>query len=98
MTQYNSLNVKLSNLQLQVTNIRKAFANFLSTDVNLWKAQLSKMIQSGGFPGIILGPILQTGLLLIKNAMKPLAKSDLITLGLTAAAAAADAGLHKKKS
>ena len=32
----------------QVTNLRKAFANYLSTDIKLSKAQLSKMIQSGG--------------------------------------------------
>ena len=89
MTQYNSLNVKLSNSQLnklksaiksetevvlrlssnmigdsddkinfphellltnrQVANLRKAFANYLSTDIKLSKTQISKMIQSGGF-------------------------------------------------
>ena len=32
----------------------------------------------------------------MKNVIKPLGKSVLITLGLTAAAAAADAGIHKK--
>ena len=54
------------------------------------------MIQSGGFLGILLGPLLKTGLPLIKNMIKPLAKSVLIPLGLTVAAAAADAGIHKK--
>ena len=49
------------------------------------------MIQSGGF----LGPLLKTGLPLIKDVIKPLAKSILIPLGLTAAASAADAGIHK---
>ena len=87
MTQYNSLNVKLSNSQLdklksaieseteevlrlsssmvgddetnfphkllltnrQVANLRKAFANYLSTDIKLSKTQKSKMIQSGDF-------------------------------------------------
>ena len=39
---------------------------------------------------------MKTGLLLIKNVIKPLAKSVLIPLGLTAAASAADAGIHKK--
>ena len=130
MTQYNSLNAKLSNSQLnkfksaiknktevvlrlslnmigddetnlphkllltnrQVANLRKAFANHLSTDIKLSKTQLSKMIQSGGF----LGRLLKTGLPLIKNAIKPLAKSSLIPLGLTAAASAAVAGIHKK--
>ena len=131
MTQYNSLNVKLSNSQLnklksaikneteivlrlssnmivdnetnfphkllltnrQVTNLHKAFANHLSTDIKLSKTQLSKMIQSGGFLGRLLGPLLKTGLPLIKNVIKTLAKSVLIPLGLTAAA---DAGIHKK--
>ena len=54
------------------------------------------MIQSGGFLGRLLGPLLKTGLPLIKNVIKPLAKSILIPLGLTAAASAADAGIHKK--
>ena len=99
MTQYNSLNVKLSNSQLnklksaikdetevvlrisssmvgnsgdntnfpqellltnrQVSNLHKAFANHLSTDIKLSKTQLSKMIQSGGFLGKLLGPLLK---------------------------------------
>ena len=134
MTQYNSLNVKLSNSQLdklksairnetevvlslssnmigdneadfphqllltnrQVANIRKAFASNLSTDIKFSKTQLSKMIQSGGFLVRLLGSLLKTGLPLISNVIKPLAKSVLIPLGLTAAASAADAGIHKK--
>ena len=134
MTQCNSLNIKLSNSQLnklkfviknetevvsrlsskmigddetsfphkllltnrQVLNLRKSFSNKLSTDIKLSKTQLSKMIQSGGFFGRVLGPLLKTGLPLIKNAIKPLAKSVLIPLGLTALASAADAGIHKK--
>ena len=44
----------------------------------------------------LLGPLLKTGLPLISNMIKPLAKSVLIPLGLTAAASAADAGIHKK--
>ena len=134
MTQYNSLNEKLSNSRLnkfksaiknetevvlklasnmigdnetnfphkllstnrQVTNLRKAFANHLSTDIELSKTQLSKMIQSGGFFGILLGQLLKTGLPLIKNVIKPLGKSVLIPLGSTAAASVADAGIHKK--
>ena len=54
------------------------------------------MIESGGFFGRLLGPLLKTGLPLIKNLIKPLAKSVLIPLGLTAAASAVDAGIHKK--
>ena len=80
----------------QVLNLRKSFSNKLSTDIKLSKTQLSKMIQSGGFFGRVLGPLLKTGLPLIKNAIKPLAKSVLIPLGLTALASAADAGIHKK--
>ena len=80
----------------QVSNFRKAFANYLSTDIKLSKTQLSKMIQSGGFLGRLLGPLLKTGLPLIKNVIKPLAKSVLIPFGLTAAVSAADAGIHKK--
>ena len=124
MTQYNSLNVKLSDSQLnklksavkiesevvlrsslnvigdnktnfppellltnrQVSNLRKAFANNSSTNIKLSKSQLSKMIQSGGFLDKLLGPLLKTGLPLIKNVIKPLAKSVLIPSGLTAAA------------
>ena len=107
MTQYNSLNVKLSNSQLnklksaiknesevvlrlssnmignsddetnfphkllltnrQVANLRKAFANHLSTDIKLSKTQLSKMVQSGRFLGRLLGPLLKKGLPLIKK-------------------------------
>ena len=70
MTQYNTLNVKLSNSQLSG--------------------------QSGGFLGRLLGPLLKTGLPLIGNVFKPLAKSVLISLGLTAAASATDAAIHKK--
>ena len=133
MTKYNSLNVKLSNSQLnklksaikdetkvvlrlssnmigdnetnfphkllltnrQVSNLRKAFANHLSADIKLSKTQLSKMIQSGGFLGRLLGPLLKTGLPLIKNVIKPLAKRVLFPLGLTAAASTVDAGIHK---
>ena len=119
MTQYNSLNVKLSNSQLnkfksaiknenevalrlssntigdneanfphqllltntQVSNLRKAFANNSSANIKLSKTQLCKMIQSRGFLGRLLGPLLKTGLPLISNIIKPLAKSVLIPLG-----------------
>ena len=53
------------------------------------------MIQSGGFFGRLLGPLLESGLPLLKKVVKPLAKTVLIPLGLTAAASAADAGIHK---
>ena len=129
MTQYNSLNVKLSNSQLnklksstknetdvvlrkssnmvsnsndnntnfphellltnrQVANIRKAFAKNTSTDIKLSKTQLSKMMQSGGFLGNLLGK-------LMKVAM-PLAKSVLAPLGISAAMSAIDGSIKKK--
>ena len=119
MTQYNSLNVKLSNLQLnklkssiknendgilrissnmvsnsndntnfphellltnrQVANIRKAFAKNTSTDIKLSKTQLSKMIQSGGFLGNLLGklaaPLMKVAMSLAKNVLPPLGLS-----------------------
>ena len=78
----------------QVANLREAFVNHLSTDIKLSKTQLSKMI--GGFLGRLLGPLLRTGLPLIKSMIKPLAKSVLFPLGLIAVASAADAGIHKK--
>ena len=80
----------------QVANILKAFANHSLTDIKLSKTQLSKMIQSGGFLGKLLGLLLKTGLPLMKSVIKSLAKSVLIPLGLTAAASAADAGIHKE--
>ena len=80
----------------EVAILHKAFANHLSADIKLSKTQLSKMIQSGWFLGRLLGPLPKAGLPLIKNVIAPLAKSVLIPLGLTAAASAADAGIHKK--
>ena len=80
----------------QIANIQKAFASNSLIDIKLSKTQLVKIIQSGGFLSRLLGPLLKTGLPLIKNVTKPLAKSVLIPLELTAAASAADAGIHKK--
>ena len=54
------------------------------------------MGKSGGFLGRLLGPLLKTGLSLKKNVLKPLAKSVLIPLGLTAVVSAIDASIHKK--
>ena len=80
----------------QVGNLRKAFANNTSTDVKLSKTPLSKMIQLGEFLGRVLGALVKTGLPLMKSLIQPLTKSVLISLGLTTAASAADAGIHKK--
>ena len=53
------------------------------------------MIKSRGFLGRLFGPLAKTELPLTKNVTKPLAKSVLIPLVLTAAALAADAGIYK---
>ena len=82
----------IDKLQMSV----KPLLNYWSTDTKLSETQISKMIQSGGFLGRLLVPLLKTRSQLMKNVIKPLAKSILIPLVLTAAALAADAGIHKK--
>ena len=69
-------------------------ANSSSGNIKLSKIQLHKIGQSGGFLGRHLGPLLKTEFPLIKNVLKPLAKSVLIPLRLTAAAT--DAAILKK--
>ena len=63
----------------------------MSTDIKLSKAQISKIIQSGGFLGSLLsklaGPLMKVAV--------PLAKNILVPLGITAAASATDAGIQK---
>ena len=54
-----------------------------------------KIIQSGGFLGRLLWPLLKTGLPLLKNVLKPLAKIIFIPLGLTTAISAADVRIRK---
>ena len=54
----------------KVSNLCKAFSNHSSVDIKLSKTQLSKMIQSGEFLGRLLGPLLKTGLPLIKDLIK----------------------------
>ena len=78
----------------QVLRLCKAFPNNSSVNIRLSKTQLHKIGQSGGFLDRLLGPLLKTGLPLIKNVLKPLSKSILIPLGLAAAASAADATIH----
>ena len=63
--------------------------------MKLPKSQLYKTGQSGGFSGRILGPLLKTGLILMKNVLEPLVTSVLIPLKLKAAASAADAAIQK---
>ena len=75
----------------QKTKLRNAFNNNMSTDLNLSKAQISKIIQSGGFLGSLLsklaGPLMKVAI--------PSAKKVLAPLGITEAASAIDAGLQK---
>ena len=59
------------------------------------KTQFSKMVQLGGLLGRLLGPLLKTGLPLIENVLKSLAKSTLVPLELTAADSATDAVIQK---
>ena len=87
---------KLILTNIPVASLHKYFVNHLSTDIKLSKLRLSKMMHSGEFLGKIFGPLLKTRLPLMENVIKPLPKSVLIPLGLTAAATAADAGIHKK--
>ena len=120
MTQYNTLNEKLSNSQLNKlksgikngtevtlkissnvagdsndennfphkllltnTQVRKAFPNNSSANIKLSKTHLHKIGQSGGFLGRLLGALLKTGLHLIGNALKPLAKSVLVSSSIS---------------
>ena len=80
----------------QVSKLPKAFANNSSANIKLPKTQLHKIGQSGGFLGRFLGTLLKTGLPLIGNVLKPLAKSVLIPLGLTALTSATDVVFIKK--
>ena len=136
MTQYNFLNVKLSNSQINklksgikngteitlklssnvigdsndvnnfapkllltnthVSKLRKAFANNSSANIKLSRTQLHEIGQSGGFLGRLLQPLLKTGLPLMKNVLKPLAKSVLIPLESTAASSPTDAAIYNK--
>ena len=76
----------------QKIKLRNAFNNNMSTDLKLSKAQISKIIQSGGFLGSLLsklaGPLMKVAV--------PLAKNILAPLGITTAASAIDEGIQKK--
>ena len=73
----------------QKTKVRNAFNNNMSTDLKLSKAQISKIIQFGGFLGSSLsklaGPLMKVAIPLAKNVLTP--------LGIIAAASAIDAGI-----
>ena len=75
----------------QKTKLRNAFENNMSSDINLSKTQVSKIIQSGVFLGPLLNNIAGP---LIKVAV-PLAKNILSPLGITAAVSTIDAGVQK---
>ena len=64
----------------------------MSTNVKLSKAQISKMIQSGGFLGSLLSKIAGP----LMKVVVPLAKYILAPLVLKAAASAIDARIQKK--
>ena len=87
---------KLLLTNTQVSKLRKAFTNGSSANIKLSKTQLHKIGQSGGSVDKLLGPLLKAGLPLIGCLLKPLAKSVLIPLGLTAGASGTDAAIHKK--
>ena len=76
----------------QKAKLRNTFNNNMSTNLKLSKAQISKIIQSGGFLGSLLsklaGPLMKAAVSLAKNILAP--------LGITAAASAIDAGIQKK--
>ena len=89
----NDLPKELLRTTRQKAKLRNAFNNNMSTDLKLSKAQISKIIQSGGFLGSLLsklaGPLMKVAIPLAKNVLAP--------LGITAAASAIDAGIQKKK-
>ena len=76
----------------QNAKLRNAINNNLATDIKLSKAQIKKLIQSGGFLGKLLsklaGPLMKVALPLAKNVLAP--------LGLTAAMSATDGSIQKK--
>ena len=76
----------------QNTKLRNALNKNLATDIKVSKAQIKKIIQSGGFLGKLLSKLAGP---LMKVAM-PLAKNVLTPLGLTAAMSAIDGSIQKK--
>ena len=77
----------------QNTKLRNAINNNLATDIKLSKAQIKKLIQSGGFLGKLLSKLAAP---LMKVAL-PLAKNVLVPLGLTAAMSAIDGSIIQKE-
>ena len=77
----------------QVSRLLRAFAKNLSANIKLFKSHLLKIRQSGGLLNGILGPLLKTGLLLMKSVLIPLAKSVLMQLRLMASTSTKDAAI-----
>ena len=94
----NNFLCKLVLIDTYVSRLCKTFVHNSSTSIKLSKTQLHKIEKSGRSLSSILGPLLKTGLLLMKNVLKPIAKSVLIPLGLTEAISAIDAFFQKKMS
>ena len=93
----NKFSHKFLLINSQVSKLHKTFAIvYQLIYVKLSKTHLHKIEQSRRFSGRLLKPLLKTGLPLMKTVLKPLAKRVLIPLGLTAAASATDAAVHKK--
>ena len=72
----------------QNTKLINAINNNLATDLKLSKAQIKKIIQSGGFLGKLLSKLMKVAMPLAKNVVAP--------LGLTAAMSAIDGSIQKK--
>ena len=89
----NNLPHKLLLTTRQRTKLRNAFENNKSIDIKLSKAQISKIIQSGGF---LISLLTKLAGLFMKVAVS-LSKNILTPLGITAAASAIHAGIKKKK-
>ena len=76
----------------QNTKLRNALNNNSATDIKLCKAQVIKIIQSGGFLGKLISKLADP---LMKVAL-PLARNVLAPLGLTVAMSAIDGSIQKK--
>ena len=76
----------------QNTKLRNAINNNSAIDIKLSKAQIKKLIESGGFLGKLIsklaGPLMKVAMSLAKNVLAP--------LGLTAAMSAIDGSIQKK--
>ena len=85
----NNLPHELLLMTRQTTKLRSAIENNMFTHIMLSKAQISRMIQSGGSSAALLSRIVGP---LMKVAV-PVAENVLASLGLTASVSAIDAGI-----